>query len=118
MLSQSCCQAIAQFKNTLEQLDTTVQSTPLDQGNLKIGFQQVQQVFKTQIMGITETDFDPPAESKVQSFLTETHKQMRLLELDLKFLQASRQSTTTTTRLNQVSDRLTTLLSYADAMLV
>lgn len=118
MLFQSACQAIAQFKQGLEELQTTVESTPLDQGNLKIAFQQVQQIFQSQIMGITERDFDPPAESKVQSFLTETHKQMRLLELDLKFLHASRQSATTQTRLTQVTDRLTTLLSYANAMLV
>jgi hypothetical protein len=52
-----------------------------------------------------------------QSYLTEIHKQMRLLTIDLRFLKASRQTATTETRRTQMSDHLGTLIHYCDAIL-
>ncbi|MBE9144097.1 MULTISPECIES: heterocyst frequency control protein PatD [Planktothrix] len=117
MLSKSTSQVIDQFQNTLKQLHTTLISAPLDSTDLKQTFQQAKVTFQTQIMGINESDFDPPVESQIQSYLTETHKQMRLLEMDLKFLQASHQSATFRTRLTQIQNRLDLLLSYGEAIL-
>ena len=117
MLSKSTHQVITEFQNSLKQLYTTLSSVPLDQPNLKQSFQQLKITFQTQIMGINASDFDPSVESKIQSYLTETHKQIRLLEMDLKFLQVSHQSTTLNTRLTQIQNRLDLLLSYGEAML-
>ncbi len=117
MLSKSTHQVITEFQNSLKQLYTTLSSVPLDQPNLKQSFQQLKITFQTQIMEINASDFDFLVESKIQSYLTETHKQIRLLEMDLKFLQASHQSTTLNTRLSQIQTRLDLLLSYGEAML-
>lgn len=51
-----------------------------------------------------------------QSYLTEFHRQLRLLGSDLAFLKAARQSATQTQRLAQIGDRLQALQRYYDAM--
>ncbi|OIP72783.1 MAG: hypothetical protein AUK43_02135 [Oscillatoriales cyanobacterium CG2_30_40_61] len=117
MLSKSACDAIAQFQNSLKQLDIKVILVPVDPIGLKQSFQQLKATFETEIMGISHGDFDPPVESLIQSYLTETHKQMRLLEMDMKFLQASRQSATFNSRLIPLQNRLNTLLSYCEDIL-
>ncbi|VXD18369.1 conserved hypothetical protein [Planktothrix serta PCC 8927] len=117
MLSKSTCQAIAEFQNSLQQLHSTAISVPLDLSGLKQTFKQLKITFQTQIMGINSSDFDPPVESIIQSYLTETHKQMRLLEMDLKFLQASHQPSTLNSRLTPIQNRLNTLLSYCEDIL-
>ena len=117
MLSTSTHLVITEFQNCLKQLHSTLSSAPLNQPKLKQTFEQLKITFQTQIMRINASDFAPPVESKIQSYLTETHKQIRLLEMDLKFLQASHQSTTLNTRLSQIQTRLDLLLSYGEAML-
>ncbi|VXD12865.1 heterocyst frequency control protein PatD [Planktothrix paucivesiculata] len=117
MLSKSACKAIAQFQNSLKQLDIKVMLVPVDPIGLKQSFQQLKATFKTEIMGISDGDFDPTVESPIQSYLTETHKQMRLLEMDMKFLQAARQSATFNSRLIPIQNRLNTLLSYSEDIL-
>lgn len=117
MLSKSAGKAIAQFQNSLKQLDLKVILVPVDPMGLKQSFQQLKATFETEIMGISEGDFDPAVESLIQSYLTETHKQMRLLEMDLKFLQAARQSATFNSRLIPFQNRLNTLLSYSEEIL-
>ncbi|MFM6191561.1 MAG: heterocyst frequency control protein PatD [Planktothrix sp.] len=117
MLSTSTHLVITEFQNCLKQLHSTLSSAPLNQPKLKQTFEQLKITFQTQIMRINASDFAPPVESKIQSYLTETHKQIRLLEMDLKFLQASHQSTTFNTRLTQIQNRLDLLLSYGEAML-
>ncbi|MGL4498014.1 MAG: heterocyst frequency control protein PatD [Planktothrix sp.] len=117
MLSKSARKAIAQFQNSLKQLDLKVILVPVDPIGLKQSFQQLKATFETEIMGISHGDFDPPVESLIQSYLTETHKQMRLLEMDLKFLQAARQSATFNSRLIPLQNRLNTLLSYSEDIL-
>ncbi|WRH68291.1 MAG: heterocyst frequency control protein PatD [Planktothrix sp. GU0601_MAG3] len=117
MLSKFACEAIAQFQNSLKQLEITIISVPLDQACLKQSFQQLKATFETEIMGISHGDFDPPVESLIQSYLTETHKQMRLLEMDIKFLQAARQSATFKNRLIPIQNCLNTLLGYCEDIL-
>jgi hypothetical protein len=44
-------------------------------------------------------------------------KQLRLLAIDVMFLQGARQASTAQTRLQTISDRLTTLIQYCDAII-
>lgn len=74
--------------------------------------QEVQQLFETQIINLDNSELDPSIASQVQSYLTEIHKQLRLLNVDVTFLQASRNPQTTQTRLANISDRLETLKGY------
>ncbi len=117
MLSKSAGEAIAQFQNSLKQLNIKVISVPVNRNCLKQSFQQLKSTFESQIMGINDSDSDSPVESLIQSYLTETHKQMRLLEMDLKFLQASHQPTTFNNRLIPIQNRLNTLLGYCEDIL-
>ena len=74
--------------------------------------QEVQQLFEIQIINLDNSELDPPIASQVQSYLTEIHKQLRLLNVDVTFLQASRNPQTKQTRLANIRDRLDTLKGY------
>ncbi|MEB3342100.1 heterocyst frequency control protein PatD [Okeania sp.] len=79
--------------------------------------QEVQQLFETQIINLDNSGLDQPIASKLQSYLTEIHKQLRLLNLDVAFLQTSRNPQTTKKRLANISDRLETLKGYCLSIL-
>ncbi|NET10932.1 MAG: heterocyst frequency control protein PatD, partial [Symploca sp. SIO2B6] len=49
-----------------------------------------------------------------QSLCTEMHKQFRLIEVDLLFLRTARRTPTVERRLQQLGDRLSTLIDYCD----
>ncbi len=116
MLPNWHLQAIAQFQHTLEKLQASSTSEVWDVVTLKKTFEEAQQVFDS-LMQFSQEGLDPSFVSIFQSYVTESHKQMRLLQIDLRFLQASRQSTTTQQRLTQVRQRITILISYSQAML-
>lgn len=73
---------------------------------------QVQKFFETQILTLDNYELEPSIASQVGSYLTEIHKQLRLLNVDVTFLQASRNPQTTKARLANISDRLETLKGY------
>lgn len=88
-----------------------------DKLKLKQDFAQLQAVFTEEIANLTLNDLDPLLTSRLQSYLTEINKQLQLLAIDLSFLQASRQPTTTQTKITQISKRLETLTNYCQAVL-
>jgi hypothetical protein len=53
----------------------------------------------------------------LQSYQTEISKQLRLLEIDVIFLQGARQASTARHRLDAIGDRLRTLIEYSNAIL-
>ncbi|MGC9528667.1 MAG: heterocyst frequency control protein PatD [Limnospira sp.] len=118
MLTKDTRDAIADFRQSLETLQATLTSDQPEVEPVTRAFGEVQEQFKTRIttLGDRESD-DPHLQSQLQSYITETHKQMRLLGLDLRFLQASRQSATARDRLAQVRDRISILIGYSTALL-
>lgn len=118
MLTKDTRHAIADFRRSLETLKTTLVSDRPEADPATAAFGEVQEQFKTRIARLGEGESDePPLQSRLQSYITETHKQMRLLGLDLRFLQASRQSATARDRLAQVRDRISMLIGYSTALL-
>ncbi|MGD1701311.1 heterocyst frequency control protein PatD [Dapis sp. BLCC M229] len=103
----------------LSQLLNQLQENVLERELAKIlaTNQEVQQLFETQIINLDNSGLDQPIASQVQSYLTEIHKQFRLLNVDVSFLQASRNPQTTQTRLANMSDRLETLKGYCLSIL-
>jgi hypothetical protein len=95
----------------LEQLRGDVSTTQLDAPALRQRVALVQQLFGQEIVPLTDED------SRVQSYRTEISKQLRLLEVDVMFFQGARQASTAQARLQTISDRLTTLIQYCDAIL-
>lgn len=117
MLTKEFHKAIAQFRQSLEQLQKTMVSDQFNVSQMITAFTQVQRVFEDRIMQLGDHDHEPQLDLPIQSYITETHKQIRLLGLDIKFLKASRNSSTTRDRLAQVRDRISILIGYSTALL-
>ncbi|UKO97532.1 heterocyst frequency control protein PatD [Nostoc sp. UHCC 0870] len=98
--------------NLLEQLRTDVSNLQVNLPELKQRVASLQQLFGQEIVPLAED-----ANSREQSYQTEMSKQLRLLEVDVMFLQGARQESTVQTRLKTISDRLSTLIQYCQAIL-
>ncbi|OLP20208.1 hypothetical protein BST81_01895 [Leptolyngbya sp. 'hensonii'] len=94
--------------------DQVVQANP-DRVRLQAEFLKVQQFFQLQIL--TLNPGDGAISQRLQALQTETNKQLRLLAVDISFLQAARQPATTQQRQAQIRDRLTTLAGYCEVVL-
>jgi hypothetical protein len=97
--------------SSLEQFRSNTTNTQLDATELRQRLASLKQLFVQQIIPLTEVD------SREQSYRTEMSKQLRLLEIDIMFFQGARQESTAQARLETISDRLTTLIRYCDAIL-
>lgn len=95
-------QAIAENKNS---------------ASLKATVADLQTFFQTHVWILDLDELDPAVAHQVQSFNVEIDKQLRLLSMDVMFLHAAKQATTTEQRLNHMRDRLTLLLRYCHGLL-
>ncbi|MBN3874219.1 MULTISPECIES: heterocyst frequency control protein PatD [unclassified Nostoc] len=108
------------FVTLLEQLRSDATSTQILTPELRQGVASLQQFFRQQIVPLADVGDEASLQGeawRVQSYQTEMSKQLRLLEIDVMFLQGARQASTAQTRLQAISDRLTTLIQYCDAIL-
>ncbi len=105
------------FQQALEQQLKTITVPDWQEVALRDSYQNVQQLFHSQIARLSAEDFAPEHAPRWQSLQTEIYKQMRLLETDMMLLQASRSSTTSQRRVLSVRDRLNTLIQYCQALL-
>lgn len=107
-------QCYLKFSQVLQQLQRS--DTPIDASQLHQFFLAAQQFFQQQILSLDASDLNQDTQSRIRSYHTEISKQLRLLEMDIKFLQAAKAKETATTRQLQISDRLKTLQSYCEAI--
>lgn len=117
MLQLSHRQGYQEFQQALEQMRKRAAATELDEVALQENFQDVQQLFQSNIASLSVNDLLPDYESRWQSIQTEIYKQMRLLGTDVMLLQASRSSATSQTRQTGLCDRINTLIHYCEALL-
>jgi len=119
MFSAHRHQQYQQFKQLLQQIQTVATQGNVDQAAIQAAFREVEQFFTGQIMDAesNELGLELPLSSLEQSYLTEMHKQLRLLAMDMAFLQASRIPATTQSRQLTASDRIHTLIRYCDTVL-
>jgi hypothetical protein len=89
-------------------VDTTVNQLAVNE--LRSRCQSLQQLFLEQIAPIVDLD------SREMSYRTEISKQLRLLEIDVMFLQGARQAATVQSRMQTIGDRLNTLIQYCQAI--
>ena len=101
----------------LQQLRDYTTTTELNAPGLRLRVASLQQMFQQQIVPLADEDTQIPHNSREQSYQTEMSKQLRLLELDVMFFQGARQPATAQARLQTISDRLTTLMQYCEAIL-
>ena len=117
MLTFSSCQSYQKFQQSLKQMHTTITAKDLELAILQDNFQEVQQLFRSQIITLRTDDINQVCISRWQSLQTEIYKQMRLLETDLMLLQAARSSATLLSRQKGVQNRLHTLIQYCQELL-
>ncbi|WP_421657607.1 heterocyst frequency control protein PatD [Leptothermofonsia sp. ETS-13] len=109
-------QSYGEFKQALRQMNETVKQGN-DGSGLKLEVTKLQQFFQTKILTLNTDELPPEVEQRVQSYQVEIDKQLRLLGMDVMFLQAARKAGTGEQRRKQVSDRVLTLIRYCDALL-
>jgi hypothetical protein len=111
MLPKAHCQGVQNLLNAL----LTLQEQ-LGRDESLSAFEQVQQVFQEQILGLSGEGLDGALASAWQSMQTEIHRNLRLLATDLLFLASARQAATTQQRLGSVRDRVGHIIGYCQGM--
>ncbi len=117
MLPESHRQRYQSFWQILERLQTLISQPEFDRSTLKAEALTVQQFFQDQVRSLDLEALDPTVGQRSHSFHVEINKQLRLLAIDAMSLQTAKQSATSQQRLGQVSDRVSTLIRYCDALL-
>jgi hypothetical protein len=117
ILSENRYQRYQELQQALEKLQKTAAQDNLDREALTAEYKKVQQFFGNQIMKAESDELEVSETPPEQSYLTEIHKQLRLLGTDVTFLQASRQPATATARQTAAHARLNTLIGYCGKLL-
>jgi uncharacterized protein YlxP (DUF503 family) len=92
-------------------------ASKLSPSDLKHHLTRLQASFSQTIARIDLTDIPPPANQRLQSLQVEIAKELRLLQMDLLFLQTAKQPQTVAHRQQQIQSRLATLLRYCAIVL-
>ncbi|MBE9121751.1 MULTISPECIES: heterocyst frequency control protein PatD [Microcoleaceae] len=117
ILSEDRRQCYQELQQALEQLQRTAAQENLDRAALAAEYTKVQQFFGNQIMKANSSELYASETPPEQSYLTEIHKQLRLLRTDVTFLQAAKQPATAQARQTAAAERLNTLIGYCGALL-
>lgn len=117
MLPNFYYQNYQEFAAILQQLQANAKRNESDTGGLRQCFQEAQQFFQQRIVSLDAPELAPSIESRIRAYNTEIDKQLRLLGVDVMFLQAARQPETASARQEQVFTRIQMLLGYCDALL-
>ncbi len=94
----------------LEGLMQAVERSQVDGRSLQQQFLQAQQLYQQSLL---PTLADVPAASALTPYQTEMNRALRLLGMDVTFLQAAQKSLTVQQRQAQMQQRLTDLLAFA-----
>lgn len=94
----------------LDEFRVNVTAGQLSAGELRPHLAKLQAFFSQQIVPLVD------ANSREKSYKTEISKQMRLLEVDVMFLQGARQLATLQSRLKTIEERINTLIRYCQAI--
>lgn len=89
--------------------------------NLKVelvgkSFADIQHYFQAEILGLDLNLLDGSKTHQVQSYLTEIHKQLRLLSMDFQFWRSTSDLARRKSRQDQMLDRLDLLIRYCQAI--
>jgi hypothetical protein len=95
----------------LRHLGVDVLANELSVQELRQRIRILQQFFQEQIVPLDSDEWHE------RSYRTEVSKQLRLLDIDILFLQGAKQQSTVETRLKGISDRISILTGYCQAVL-
>ncbi|MEA5618338.1 heterocyst frequency control protein PatD [Cronbergia sp. UHCC 0137] len=97
--------------NLLTQLRADVTSNLLDVREIRQRLSLLQEFFVQEVVPLSELD------SRELSYRTEISKQLRLLEVDVMFLQGAKQLATVQGRMRAIEERLGILMGYCGVVL-
>jgi len=100
---------LATFINLLETLESSVGMANINGRSLQQQFLQAQQFYQTQLL---PTLLASPSAEGLVTYQTEINRALRLLGMDVSFLQSAKNSLTLQKRQAQMQQRLTTLLEF------
>lgn len=105
------CDKYQELATFIDELRTHVTADKLNTNQLRLNLTHLQTFFLQQIVPLVD------ANSQEQSYKTEISKQLRLLEVDIMFLQGAKQLTTLQSRLKTIEERIDTLIRYCQAII-
>ncbi|MTJ54288.1 hypothetical protein FJR38_17320 [Anabaena sp. UHCC 0253] len=104
------CDKYQELATFLDELRANVTVGKLNLHELKQNLAQLQEFFVQQIVPLVDANY------LEQSYKTEINKQLRLLEVDVMFLQGAKQLATLQSRLKTIEERIDTLSKYCQAI--
>ena len=117
MLPPSHSQIYREFKLNLEELKDVLSQDTVDRSHLKSSVAKLQDFFQNQILTLDLDELAANLAQQTQSVQVELNKQLRLLQMDMQFLQAAKQQSTLHQRQQQATDRLALLIRYCEILL-
>jgi hypothetical protein len=114
-----------------QQLASLLSDLPTDSiPELKVSLSQAIEFFEREILSQSDVEASPsetatvpvdriedPIAGKMRSYLTESHRLLRLLPVDVMFIAAARNPTTAQQRRQAYQDKLNLLLQYCQAII-
>ncbi|MEM9162770.1 MAG: heterocyst frequency control protein PatD [Cyanobacteria bacterium P01_F01_bin.4] len=107
--------AVQAFDRQLANLQTSLAHDVPSSGDLQVALASLNTLFQTQIRAQIMADIKQPDSG--MSIITEMHRHLRLLGVDLNFLRAAKQSTTRQQRQQLVEQRLASLKEFSQGLL-
>ncbi|MFE4107378.1 heterocyst frequency control protein PatD [Almyronema epifaneia] len=117
MLSPDSQQMLSRFQAERQQLEAQVTQANPDTQQLQVNFLKLQQRFQQQILPLRDNSLSVAAQTQLQAYQTEMNRLMRLLAVDISFLQTVRQSIKQQQRQAQIQQRLGSLGQFCEALL-
>lgn len=101
-----------------QQLFTLLSNLPTDSiPDLKVGLERSIDLFESHILPQDLDRLPDPIAGKMRSYLTESHRLLRLLPIDLTFIAAARNPATLQQRRQAYQGKLDLLLQYCQAVI-
>lgn len=101
-----------------QQLFTLLSELPTDSiPDLKVSLSRSIEFFESHILPQDLDSLPDPIAGKMRSYLTESHRLLRLLPIDLTFIAAARNPTTLQQRRQAYQEKLDLLLKYCQAVI-
>ncbi len=100
---------LATFVEQLEALQRIAQGAQIDGRSLQQQFLQTQQLYQTQLL---PTLAESPAAASLMTYQTEINRALRLLGMDVTFMQSAKNPITRQKRQAQMLERLETVLGF------
>ena len=110
---QSEHQLLSVFIEALGALQASVTKANIDGRSLQQQFLETQQLYQQQLL---PTLVESPSAATLMTYQTEINRALRLLGMDVTFLQSAKNPTTQQKRQAQMQQRLKTLLEFSQGL--